>query len=81
MFLFSIQYYHVSFSGGITQMKTNIIKSKIPIVWIDTYAIIRMAKLINGIKLPEYDEKRYLKLYELNIFESGVGSSCDILVK
>ena len=46
-------------------MKINIIKSKIPIIWLDTSNIIKFTKFKNGIKLSPIERKRSKTLYNI----------------
>jgi hypothetical protein len=46
-------------------MKINIIKSKIPIIWLDTSNIIKLTRLKNGIQLSSLEQKRCEKLYDI----------------
>lgn len=40
-------------------------KSEIPIIWLDTFVIIRFAKLLNGERLDKVEEERYRALHEI----------------
>ncbi|KJS13604.1 MAG: hypothetical protein VR67_03615 [Peptococcaceae bacterium BRH_c8a] len=46
-------------------MNVNFKKSKIPILWLDTFAIIRFAKILKGESLPSTEQERYVKLLDL----------------
>jgi len=46
-------------------LKINIVKSKIPIIWLDTSNIIKLTRLKNGIQLSSLEQKRCEKLYDI----------------
>jgi hypothetical protein len=46
-------------------LKVNLIKSEIPIIWLDTFAIINFTKLLTGENISQIDKDRYSILYEI----------------
>ena len=46
-------------------MNVNFKKSRIPILWLDTFAIIGFAKILKGESLTLIEQERYVKLLEL----------------
>jgi len=46
-------------------LKINIVKSKIPIIWLDTSNIIKFTELKNGVKLSLIEQKRSERLYNI----------------
>ncbi|WP_069999651.1 hypothetical protein [Cellulosilyticum sp. I15G10I2] len=46
-------------------MKISIKKSEVPIIWLDTFAIIRFTKILLAEKVSEVEKERYTSLFQL----------------